>query len=98
MFIATYVVIGALSALGWWTSNHYIIEPYFPDPIEKVAKKEEKKKEQAEKAAKKKAEKALETAKKRADKMVETAGKKMQAAIEKAQKSVEKAQLALLKA
>ena len=65
---------------------------------EVAAKKEEKKKEQAEKAAKKKAEKALETAKKRADKMVETAGKKMQAAIEKAQKSVEKAQLALLKA
>ena len=45
MFIATYVVIGALSALGWWTSNHYIIEPYFPDPIEKVAKKEESKKD-----------------------------------------------------
>jgi hypothetical protein len=41
MFIATYIVIGALSGLGWWTSNHYIIEPYFPEPIQKVSKKEE---------------------------------------------------------
>jgi len=26
---------GAITALGWWTSNHYIIEPYFPPPIER---------------------------------------------------------------
>lgn len=38
MFIATYIVIGALSGIGWWASNHYIIEPYFPEPIEKVEK------------------------------------------------------------
>lgn len=43
MFIAEYIIIGALSAIGWWTSNHYIIEPYFPEPVEKVTKKEENK-------------------------------------------------------
>jgi hypothetical protein len=28
-------VAGMITALGWWTANHYIIEPYFPPPIEK---------------------------------------------------------------
>jgi hypothetical protein len=28
-------VAGMITALGWWTTNHYIIEPYFPPPIEK---------------------------------------------------------------
>lgn len=32
---------GMISALGWWTSTHYIIEPHLPPPIER--KKEEKK-------------------------------------------------------
>lgn len=45
VFAATYIVIGALSALGWWGSNHYIIEPYLPEPVEKVVKKEESKKD-----------------------------------------------------
>ena len=40
MFIAEYIIIGALSAIGWWTSNHYIIEPYFPEPIVKEKKVE----------------------------------------------------------
>jgi hypothetical protein len=26
---------GFISAFGWWTANHYIIEPHFPPPIEK---------------------------------------------------------------
>ena len=25
---------GFISAFGWWTSNHYVIEPYFPPKIE----------------------------------------------------------------
>jgi hypothetical protein len=29
---------GIITALGWWTGNHYIIEPYFPDPIVKEKK------------------------------------------------------------
>ena len=37
--IVEYIVIGFLSAIGWWSANHYMIEPYFPPPIEK---KEEK--------------------------------------------------------
>lgn len=36
---------GFFSAFGWWSANHYIIEPYFPDPIEKKVSKDEKTKE-----------------------------------------------------
>jgi hypothetical protein len=32
---------GFFSAFGWWSANHYIIEPYFPDPIEKKVKKDD---------------------------------------------------------
>ena len=39
MFLEVFVA-GMITAFGWWTANHYIIEPYFPPPIEK---KEEKK-------------------------------------------------------
>lgn len=39
MFVIEYIIIGALSAIGWWGANHYIIDPYFPPPIER--KKEE---------------------------------------------------------
>ena len=39
MLVAEYIVIGFLSALGWWGANHYVIEPYAPPPIER--KKEE---------------------------------------------------------
>ena len=31
---------GFFSAFGWYAANHYVIEPYFPPPIER--KKEEK--------------------------------------------------------
>ena len=34
------VMWGFLSAFGWWGAQHYVIEPYFPPPIEK--KKESK--------------------------------------------------------
>ncbi len=43
MLALEYILIGALSAIGWWGSNHYIIEPYFPEPIPKVTKTEENK-------------------------------------------------------
>ena len=26
---------GFISAFGWWTANHYVIEPHFPPPIER---------------------------------------------------------------
>jgi hypothetical protein len=39
MLALEYVIIGALSAIGWWGANHYVIEPYAPPPIER--KKEE---------------------------------------------------------
>lgn len=35
MLAVAYIIIGGLSAIGWWGANHYIIEPYFPPPIEK---------------------------------------------------------------
>ena len=37
---------GFITAFGWWSANHYFIEPYFPPPIEKVeSKNKEKQKE-----------------------------------------------------
>ena len=36
---------GFFSAFGWWTANHYIIEPYFPPAIEKPAEEKKDKKE-----------------------------------------------------
>ena len=45
MLVLEYILIGALSAIGWWGSNHYIIEPYFPEPIVKEAKKVENNKQ-----------------------------------------------------
>lgn len=35
---------GFITAFGWWTANHYVIEPYFPPPVEQVEKKTEGKK------------------------------------------------------
>ena len=42
MLVFEYIIIGALSAIGWWGSNHYIIEPYFPPPIERKKDQETK--------------------------------------------------------
>jgi hypothetical protein len=36
--VIEYIFIGFLSALGWWGANHYVIEPYFPEPIVKEKK------------------------------------------------------------
>ena len=41
MGILEVVVYGFFTAFGWWGANHYVIEPYFPPPIER--KKEETK-------------------------------------------------------
>jgi hypothetical protein len=38
MLIVEWVVIGFFSAMGWWSANHYVIEPYFPEPIVKEKK------------------------------------------------------------
>jgi hypothetical protein len=35
------IMWGFLSAFGWWGANHYVIEPYFPPPIEKKAEPKE---------------------------------------------------------
>ena len=42
MIVATWVVVGFFSAIGWWSANHYVIEPYFPEPIKKERKVENK--------------------------------------------------------
>jgi hypothetical protein len=42
MGILEVVVYGFFTAFGWWGANHYVIEPYFPTPIER---KEETKKQ-----------------------------------------------------
>jgi hypothetical protein len=35
MGILEVVVYGFFTAFGWWGANHYVIEPYFPPPIER---------------------------------------------------------------
>jgi hypothetical protein len=39
--VIEYIFIGFLSALGWWGANHYVIEPYFPPPIERKEQQKE---------------------------------------------------------
>jgi hypothetical protein len=41
MGILEVVVYGFFTAFGWWGANHYVIEPYFPPPIERKENKEE---------------------------------------------------------
>jgi hypothetical protein len=36
--ILTVVVYGFFTAFGWWGAQHYVIEPYFPEPIKKEKK------------------------------------------------------------
>jgi hypothetical protein len=43
--VIEYVVIGFLSAIGWWGANYYVITPYLPEPVFKEKKVEEKKEE-----------------------------------------------------
>jgi len=40
--IIEYIIIGFLSAIGWWGANHYVIVPYFPETVVKEKKAEEK--------------------------------------------------------
>ena len=42
MIVATWVVVGFFSAIGWWSANHYVIDPYFTEPIKKERKVETK--------------------------------------------------------
>ena len=35
MGILEVVVYGFFTAFGWWGANHYVIEPYFPPPLER---------------------------------------------------------------
>ena len=41
MLIAEYIVIGFLSAIGWWSANHYVIEPHFPSKVEQSEQKKD---------------------------------------------------------
>ena len=43
MFIGEAIVIGFLSALGWWGANYYVITPYLPEPVYASKRVEEKK-------------------------------------------------------
>jgi hypothetical protein len=36
MMVLEIFLAGMITAFGWWTSTHYIIEPYFPAPIERA--------------------------------------------------------------
>lgn len=33
------IVYGFFTAFGWWGANHYVIEPYFPEPKQKLERK-----------------------------------------------------------
>ena len=41
--IAEIFLYGFISAFGWWTANHYVIDPHFPPPIVKKFDDGEKK-------------------------------------------------------
>lgn len=45
MFILEYILIGGLSAIGWWGANYYVITPHLPEPVFK--KSEETKTEKS---------------------------------------------------
>jgi hypothetical protein len=42
------ILAGALSAIGWWGANYYVITPYLPEPIYAEKKTEEKKSPQTQ--------------------------------------------------
>ena len=45
MGILEVVVYGFFTAFGWWGANHYVIEPYFPPPIERKEESNDRTKE-----------------------------------------------------
>lgn len=40
--ILNVIVYGFFTAFGWWGANHYVIEPYFPEPVKKEVKNVDK--------------------------------------------------------
>jgi hypothetical protein len=40
--ILNVIVYGFFTAFGWWGANHYVIEPYFPEPVKKEVKNADK--------------------------------------------------------
>ena len=44
---------GFVSAFGWWSANHYVIEPHFPQAIERKEEKKEEPKPEVKKEIKK---------------------------------------------
>lgn len=34
-------IYGFVSAFGWWSANHYVIEPHFPPSVEKKVDKKD---------------------------------------------------------
>jgi hypothetical protein len=41
--VAEIFLYGFISAFGWWSANHYVIGPHFPDPVEKKVKNDQDK-------------------------------------------------------
>jgi hypothetical protein len=37
--IVELLLAGFFTAFGWWGATHYVIEPYFPPPIERKDEK-----------------------------------------------------------
>jgi hypothetical protein len=50
MMVIELIFAGALSAIGWWGANYYVITPYLPEPVYAEKKAEEKKIEQTQDA------------------------------------------------
>ena len=45
--VAEIFLYGFISAFGWWSANHYVIGPHFPDPVEKKVKNDQDKRDTA---------------------------------------------------
>jgi len=39
ILIATWVTVGFFSAIGWYGANQFVIDPYFPEPKQKIERK-----------------------------------------------------------
>ena len=56
MLVIEYIIVGALSAIGWWGANYYVITPHLPEPVFAEKKEEPKKQEKNEAKLEKKQE------------------------------------------
>lgn len=36
MMVLEIFLYGFITAFGWWSATHYVIEPHFPPPIERA--------------------------------------------------------------